>query len=672
MGTNKHKSSLYQTLAILYAESNQTHDYNKAILSFVCKILESSLTAADILAQYKIFKKRHGYYFDFVIVDNTFDLSVIDKILEINPAQKFIINIKFDTDEHTANIKIVQNFIYEPIKIPAIGQLFVDMLELEEGKTFLARYFRENEKTELKNIDIIDINKNRLTQMEYKLKAQGDFFASMSHEIRTPMNAIIGMSQILLDDSSLSKKQLQTVKTVNNSSNMLLGIINDILDYSKIEAGMLTLESISFDLNMIFDYVADMIGLKIQEKGLELVFDVNHNVHKHFIGDPLRVSQILLNLVSNAVKFTDEGSILLQVKSLQNSDNESFLRFEVRDTGIGIKKDRLNSLFQNYTQADDETSRKYGGTGLGLSICKQLATIMDGDVWAESDYGNGSSFFVTLKLENDLEKSQRNYRLPVKDLMNKNILLVDSRIKSINALKYMLEYFKMKVSFTHDIEEANEYLKDQKFDILFIDEHMFEQAEQLNTMVTKTVLIEDWMVSIQKDEAEYLNNFTYLKRPFNQQMLFDTILNLYGYDNNTSTAKEKSYTKDDLNKLAPQKILLAEDNKINQAVIKGLLDGTNLEIFYANDGEEVLEELFTSAYPYKLILMDINMPNIDGYEATSKIRENYIYDDVNIVALSGDTSVEDIQKSKISGMQEHLAKPINIQDFYRVLITTLS
>ena len=227
-----------------------------------------------------------------------------------------------------------------------------------------------------------------------------------------------------------------------------------------------------------------------------------------------------------------------------------FLALKLEILESVLKKDRLNSLFQNYTQADDETSRKYGGTGLGLSICKQLATIMDGDVWAESDYGNGSSFFVTLKLENDLEKTQRNYRLPSKDLMNKNILLVDSRVKSINALKYMLEYFKMKVSFTHDVEEAKEYLRDQEFDILFIDEHMFEH---LDTLVPKTVLIEDWMVSIQKNEDEYLDNFSYLKRPFNQQMLFDTILNLYGYDNNASSLKEKNYTKDDLKKIVSSK-----------------------------------------------------------------------------------------------------------------------
>ncbi|MEA2072075.1 MAG: ATP-binding protein, partial [Campylobacterota bacterium] len=321
--------------------------------------------------------------------------------------------------------------------------------------SLISRVLTESDRIEQENFKTFQSYEDRIISLEQQLKGQGDFFASMSHEIRTPMNAIIGMSQILMYDTSLSKKQSQTARTINNSSNMLLGIINDILDYSKIEAGMLTLENISFDLNMILDYVADMIGLKIQEKNLELVFDINHNVPKYFIGDPLRVSQILLNLVSNAVKFTDEGSILLRVKTVKNDDNKSLVQFEIRDTGIGIKKERLNSLFENYTQADEETSRKYGGTGLGLSICKQLAQLMKGDIWAESDYGNGSSFFVQLYLEHEVNSSKRQYRLPAVELINKKILLVDTRMKSINALKYMLEYFKMEVNYTSSVEKAN-------------------------------------------------------------------------------------------------------------------------------------------------------------------------------------------------------------------------
>ena len=423
---------------------------------------------------------------------------------------------------------------------------------------------------------------------------------------------------------------------------------------------------------MIFDYVADMIGLKVQEKNLDLIFDINHNVNKNFIGDPLRVSQILLNLVSNAVKFTDKGSILLQVRTLRSDENNTYLQFEVKDTGIGIKKDRLDSLFENYTQADEETSRKYGGTGLGLSICKQLASIMDGDIWAESTYGYGTSFFVTLKLKKELHVSQRQYRLPSKDLMHKKILIIDSRLKSIHALKYMLEYFKMEVSFTLSVKEATKTLADKKFDILFCDEIMFEEFSTEKLNVNKIVLLEDWMISLQKSEDSYQPEFTYLKRPFNQLMLLNTISELYGYKTDDNQQVDKVYKKDDLKNIIPSKIIVAEDNKINQAVIKGLLTDTPIEIFYANDGEEVLNELYNSKYPYKLILMDINMPNVDGIEATLNIREHHKYDDVVIVALSGDVSTEDIQKSKSVGMQEHLAKPINIQEFYKVLISILS
>lgn len=648
---NKHRSSLHHTYKILYAEEDVNSDYNKAILSFISRTLESSNTLEDIIAQYLLFKKRHGYYFDFVIVDSSFNLDVIDKIREINPLQSIIINVKLDTHlEDIPDKHSIEHFIHEPIKTSSTSQLFFEIIQSSKGNSLLKRVLQESSIVDNENLRAFQKYEKKIRSLEHQLKGQGDFFASMSHEIRTPMNAIIGMSQILMDDSSLSKKQSQTARTINNSSNMLLGIINDILDFSKIEAGMLTLESISFDLNMILDYVADMIGLKIQEKNLELVFDINHNVNKNFIGDPLRISQILLNLVSNAVKFTEHGSIQLQVKTIRKDPEESLLQFEVRDTGIGIKKDRLTSLFENYTQADDETSRKYGGTGLGLSICKQLAQLMNGDVWAESDYGNGSSFFVQTLVKNETNSSKRQYRLPDVTLTDKRILLVDSRVKSINALKYMLEYFNMNVSSVYSIEDAKKTLKNEDFDILFIDENMFSLCDTTRINTTKVVLLEDWMVSLQKDEKEYDNRYHYLKRPFNQQMLFDTIVNLYNY-NTKPTEHKNDYTKEKLLEIPAQKIILAEDNKINQAVIGGLLEETNIELFYANDGEEVLNELYNSGYPYKLILMDINMPNVNGYEATINIRENYMYDNVKIVALSGDTAREDIKKSKETGMQ---------------------
>lgn len=677
MTTKENKLSFHQGLNILYAEHDERSDFNKTIFGFMCKSLQSSFTLNDILTQYNDFKDKNGYYFDIVIIDNTLGLEILTKILELNPKQNIIINVKLDSDKYISEFHSnnIDYFINEPLNMTSVSATISTILEGSDYNNLLTRHIKEYERLDNESSKLIRKYENRLLEMENRLQAQSDFFASISHEIRTPMNAIIGMSQILMDDSSLAKQQMQTAHTINRSSNMLVGIINDILDFSKIEAGMLTLEHISFDLNMILDYLADMIGLKVKDKGLDLVFDINHNVDKNFVGDPLRISQILLNLIGNAVKFTDKGSILLQTKTLQSSENESFIQFEIRDTGIGIKKERLDSLFQNYTQASDDTSRKYGGTGLGLSIAKQLASLMDGEIWAKSEYGQGTSFFVKIRLDKDSTDTRRRYHLPSKDLMKKKVLVVDSRQKSINALKYMLEYFHMPVTSALNIEEIDKALLEDKFDILFIDEDMFRRYENNSTMlqnVDKIVILEDWLDSLKKSANQYIDGFSYLKRPFNQQMLFDTILGVYGYKNEHKIEKKDTFTKDDLKKLGTHKILLAEDNKINQKVIKGLLLDTDIEVVCADDGHKTIDELFNSKHLYKLILMDINMPNLNGYETTQKIREDKRYNETIIVALSGDTSDKDIKKAEDAGMQEHLAKPIDVKALYKVLISSLS
>lgn len=511
-------------------------------------------------------------------------------------------------------------------------------------------------------------------EMENKLKAQSDFFASVSHEIRTPMNAIIAMSQILMDDHGLAKKQAQTVITINNSSNILLGIVNDILDFSKMEAGKLTLENIPFELDIILNYLADMVGLQIKEKGLELIFDIDHNVEKNFFGDPLRVSQILLNLISNAVKFTETGSITLSIKTLNSTKESSFIQFEVKDTGIGIKKDRLDTLFQNYSQTDSDTSRKYGGTGLGLSIVKRLTSMMDGSIWAESEYGRGTSFFINIRLQKDRRDTRRKYRLPSVELMKKKVLIIEPREGSTAALKNMLAYFHISATAVPSVKDAQTYLKGETFNVLFIDEELYSRDgidDVALQTIEKKVIIEDWMDSLQKVDTGSSTDYKYLKRPFNQQMLFETILTLYNYKSENEVEKIDSYSKDDLVKLGEHKILVAEDNKINQKVIQSLLVDTDIEAICVNDGEELIEKLYSATYKYKVILMDINMPNINGYEATYKIRQNSKYNDIDIIALSGDTSNEDIEKSISSGMQSHLAKPIDVKEFYRVLIRSL-
>ena len=512
-------------------------------------------------------------------------------------------------------------------------------------------------------------------EMDNKLKAQNDFFASMSHEIRTPMNAIIGMSQILMDDNDLSKRQTQAIVTINNSSKILLEIINDILDFSKIEAGKLSLESTPFELEVILNYLADMTGLQIQEKGLELVFDIDHNVEKKFYGDPLRVSQILLNLISNSIKFTETGTITLCIKTLNSTQESSFIQFEVKDTGIGIEKDKIPTLFQNYSQAGHDTSRKYGGTGLGLSIAKKLTSMMDGSIWAESEYGKGTSFFINIRLQKDLIDTRRKYRFPSAELMKKKVLIIEPREESTAALKNMLNYFHISVTAAISLEDAQKYLKNQKFDILFIDNELYNQNginDKELQAITKKVLIEDWMDSFKKNDTRDNAKHIYLRRPFNQQMLFEIILTLHGYSSeHHEVKKSSSYSKEDLVKLGHHQILVAEDNKINQKVIEGLLLETNIKAICVDNGQKLIKELYSSSYEYKVILMDINMPILNGYEATCKIREDNKYNNIKIIALSGDNSDEDIEKSIGSGMQHHLAKPIDVKEFYKVLSTSL-
>jgi signal transduction histidine kinase/CheY-like chemotaxis protein len=664
-----------KSLNILYAQEAKESPFNQDVFRYLCKHFQATLGYKEAIEKYVAFYHAHDYFTDIVIIDNTFGLALIHEILDINPQQKFIINVREDNYTNLSEFysSDIRNFIHEPLDTTKVADTIAKIIHAIDHNKLLIRHIQEYNRLDQESTTLINSYENKIAQMQNLLQKQNDFFASMSHEFRTPMNAIIGMSQILMDDTNLTKRQADTATTINKSAGMLLGLINDILDFSKIEAGKLNLEKIPFDINTIFNYLADMIGLKIKEKNLELIFDIDHNLNKSFIGDPLRVSQILLNLLGNAVKFTDKGSITLATKVLSSDETHRELLFEVRDTGIGITKEQLGHLFENYTQAGGDTSRKYGGTGLGLSIAKQLSKMMHGDVWAESTYGKGTSFFVKITLEKDTHESKRRYRLPSKELMKKRILLADTREKSLEALRNILEYFHMDITTACSVHEAYEALTKHEFEILFIDEDLFYKCEGDTCRLDKKehiVILEDWMDSLQKDEASYLPGHLYLKRPFTQKTLFETILKLYNFQNEESST-EKSATKEDLKTLGKQRILLAEDNEINQAVIKGLLRESEIEVICANNGQEAVDALLSSTEVFKLVLMDINMPKLNGLEATKKIRQFEKFNETAIVALSGDTSQEDALKTKEAGMQGHLDKPIDVNALYEVLMRYL-
>jgi signal transduction histidine kinase/CheY-like chemotaxis protein len=666
---------IYENLSLLYAQYNDENLFNQKILRNLSGDFHTSIGFEDTLNKYKNFKEISGSYFDLVIIDNRFGLDICYHILHINPAQKIIIRVKLYNNENLSDFYIngFDNYIYEPLNKLSIDKSIYNITEKLDYDRLLARSLQKDEDISNMRLEY----ESKLEESKRKLEERSEFFASMSHEIRTPMNAILGMSQIMIDDHTLTKKQHENIKMISRSSNMLLGIINDILDFSKIEAGKLSLEKTSFDLNMILSYLADMISLKSQEKGIKITFEIEHSIAKNYIGDPLRISQVLLNLINNAVKFTDEGSVTLHVSTLESTkDKTSTIQFEVADTGIGMRKDQLERLFQSYTQASENTSRKYGGTGLGLSISKQLVELMNGKIWAESEYRKGSSFFVNIALDDDTSSSKRKYRLPSKKIMTWNILIIDSNIKSAQSLQNLLNYFHIKAKIITSVNKVQNVLNRENFDLLFIDEdifNLFDFKSLKNKVNTKIVVIEDWINNLKSENTQVDTIDELLKKPFNQQMIFDTLSHVYNKDNTADTYQPTTLSpKDKIKALGTHKILIAEDNIINQKVMKGLLLGTDLELEFANDGLEVLKYLQHTQELPKIIFMDINMPNLDGYMATLSIRRKPDYDSVIIIGLSGNSEPQEMEKAKNSGMQDYLLKPIQVEELYKVLIKHLS
>lgn len=670
--------NIYKNLSILYAQYSDESYFNQQIISTLTENFYTSLDKENTLEKYNNFKELSENFFDIVILDNRFGLDICYDILQINPEQKIIIRVKQDSTKYLSDYYIngFDNLLYEPLTKLAIDKAISNVSEKNDYINLLQRSLENKDEVETKIDKIVSTYESKLQKSQRKLEQRSEFFASMSHEIRTPMNAIIGMSQILLEDDSLSAYQSQTVQTINRSSNMLLGIINDILDFSKIEAGKLTIEKIPFDFNMILSYLADMLSLKVEEKGISLLFNIEHNIGKNYFGDPLRISQVLLNLISNAVKFTQEGGVELNIAIIKSDDEYSTIEFQVKDTGIGICKEQIKNLFQSYSQASSEISRKFGGTGLGLKISKQLVQLMDGDIRVESEEGKGTTFFITLLLENDHSSGKRKYRLPSKEIMNKKVLIIDSHTNAIDSLRNLIEYFKIETKCVTDIQQANSLLERESFEIIFVDEDLFEEFDaefQKNKNNADIVLIEDWMDSLRN--LHYDESFidARLKKPFNQQMVFDIFMKLYDKNyHKPQELNEKKYTKNDIKALGKKNLLIAEDNALNQKVMSGLLRDTEIEIDFANDGLEAVKILESSEKKYPLILMDINMPNLDGYETTQRIRENKDFNEINIVGLSGYTQDEYKEKAYKLGMNDYIMKPIELDELYRVLIKFLS
>jgi signal transduction histidine kinase/CheY-like chemotaxis protein len=496
------------------------------------------------------------------------------------------------------------------------------------------------------------------------MQAKNDFIAMMNHEIRAPINAIMGISHLILE-TRLTVAQRSQVTKIKDATAILHTLVNDILDHSKIEAGKITIEKIPFDLNTMLDDISNIVSHKADEKQLELIFDVDQSVPNKLIGDPLRLLQILVNLLNNAIKFTENGSVILRVRAQQITRLNLKIHFEIIDTGIGIEADSLQKLFASYTQADESISRKYGGTGLGLAICKNLISLMGGSIQVESTPDQGSTFSFDIKLYSDFEYEKRRYRLPTADLMSKNGLILDINETNTEVLKRGLEYFHYEIITATTSIDALNALKNNFVDIVFLDTRVSLSGEfkkELQNRIKNDNLKLIWIGEDIKKRGGIS-----LGKPFNQLTIFNTILSAYDHlDQEQKGQNNSKRLKENLKKFAGETLLLADDNEINRSIIKGLLSGTNIIIITAENGKEAVETVEINS-KINVILMDIQMPIMDGFEAAKMIRQDHENDFIPIIAVTGNTFESDIQNISSSGMNGHISKPIDVNTFYTTL-----
>ncbi len=497
------------------------------------------------------------------------------------------------------------------------------------------------------------------TAAEEATKAKSDFLANMSHEIRTPMNAIIGLDS-LLEKTKMSSKQSDYVKKIGLSAKNLLGIINDILDFSKIEAGKLDIENIEFIINDVMGNLTNMIGEKSKDRGIELIYTQDMNIPRNLIGDPLRLGQILLNLTNNAIKFTEKGEIEVSTKLISRTDKKIIVQFDVRDTGIGLTDKQQKKLFKSFSQADSSTTRKYGGTGLGLTISKKLSQLMGGDIDVKSISGQGSTFYFTVQFT--VGDQEDIYCIP-DDLKGLDILIIDENRSAKLALTKYLEYLKFNVTSVSPNELRN---NESSYALMFIDNGISDTSlvNKIKDRGNSKVIITS-NSNRPNTQADESSTEGFLIKPIDPMVLLNSILELFGKKTDTKNIVQTYDSKpEDFEKIIGAKILLVEDNEINQQVAVETLEHEGFFVDIADNGKIAVDMVGNG---YDLILMDLQMPIMDGYEATSEIRNLQDYKDLPIIAMTAD-AMSGVREEVInSGMNDYVTKPIDAAALWSAL-----
>jgi two-component system sensor histidine kinase/response regulator len=510
-------------------------------------------------------------------------------------------------------------------------------------------------------------------------RMKSDFLANMSHEIRTPMNAIIGMAYLALKADPTPRLR-DYLRKIQASSQLLLGIINDILDLSKIEAGKMVVERTEFDLEQVLGNVTNLIAEKAASKGLELIIDVADEVPTNLVGDPLRLGQILVNYANNAVKFTEHGEIEICIALAQAVDDEVLLRFSVRDTGIGLSEEQRGRLFKNFEQADSSTTRKYGGTGLGLVIAKQLAELMGGEVGVDSETGSGSTFWFTARLGRSAEKVRSLQ--PNTELRGRRLLVVDDSDTAREVICDMLRGMSFQVTAVPCgalavAELARAAASGEPYEIAFLDWQMpamdgIASAAKIRQLGLDPPPHLVMITAYGRDElfksAEAAGIADVLIKPLSASLLFDTVMRLLGavVDESPGPLVAASSLELRLASIAGARVLLVEDNDLNQQVASELLAGAGCTVELAENGQVALDKVRRQAFD--VLLMDMQMPVLDGIAATHEIRKLREPRDLPIIAMTANAMQGDRERCLAAGMQDHVAKPIDPDDLWRALL----
>ena len=575
-------------------------------------------------------------------------------------------------------------------------------------------YANLEEKVEIRTHELAEA----LEQLEIASKHKSEFLANMSHELRTPLNPILGMTHLALQ-TKLSPKQNDYLNKIKTSANSLLGIINDVLDFSKIEAGKLEMESVDFSLDEIMDYLAPVVTMKSQEKeNMEVLFDIAQNVPRFLKGDPLRLGQVLVNLATNAVKFTEEGEIVISARLVKEEKEQVILEFSVSDTGIGLTRGQIDNLFEAFTQADTSTTRKYGGTGLGLTICKNLVEMMGGKIRVVSEPGLGATFIFTAVFGSSEQKKVTALK-PSSDLKDLQILVVDDNASARKILQGMLESFDFRVSLAatgeEGISELEKASETHPYELVLMDWKMpgmngIEASRRIRNhpglaKIPMIIMVTAYGREEIMRQADQVGLESFLIKPVSASVLFDTIMRAFGKEVTEASrfAQRKEQQTEALSNIQGAKVLLVEDNEINQEVARELLESVGLPVTIAANGEEAVQ--MVKEKEFEAVLMDVQMPVMDGFEATRRIRKwegglwnpevgmgnaegelkipssklysqtsNIRHPDssnkhpVPIIAMTAHAMTGDRERCLAAGMNDYVPKPIDPEKLFTALV----